>query len=63
MRISIEITVTGQTIEELEENAVKKWNSLNSSNDTQLPEGAELVIESVEGSSEYRARALFRAKR
>lgn len=65
MRLSIEINVTGSTLDEIMSNAVIEWNRLSQLNSSSLPSGSEIDIspnDSAAHLGQYVARVFVRTK-
>lgn len=62
MRASIELAVSGSTIQEIENAALQQWREFICDPSAEIPDGSEIVIEPGENSG-FRARVLVRTKR
>jgi hypothetical protein len=65
MRLSIEINVTGSTLDEIMSSAVAEWNKLSQSDSQVLPSGSEIDVVPNDGATRpglYRARVFIRTK-
>lgn len=65
MRLSIEINVTGSTLDEIMSSAVAEWNKLSQSDSEVLPSGSEIDVvpnDSAARPGLYTARVFIRTK-
>jgi hypothetical protein len=65
MRLSIEINVTGSTLDEIMSNSIVEWNRLSQSDSSSLPSGSEIDItpnQSAAHQGPYAARVFIRTK-
>lgn len=65
MRLSIEISVTGSTLDEIMSSAVAEWNKLSQSDSEVLPSGSEIDVvpnDSAARPGLYTARVFIRTK-
>ena len=65
MRLSIEINVTGSTLDEIMSSAVAEWNKLSQSDSQVLPSGSEIDVVPNDGATRpglYTARVFIRTK-